>query len=248
MATIAVGDVHGNLAALQSLLESVTAHLTAEDTLVFLGDYIDRGPDSKGCIEEIVRLSNEASFSVVTLLGNHEEWMLATMDDYTKHSWLLGAEAFETVTSYSLSAANKLRLAVDEAGPRLITDDVELPYEAFFETMPVSHRSFFRGLRLFHKSDGAIFVHAGIDPNGGAPEEQNSRELTWGLVHNFPDGYRGPHKVVYGHRDNCVVDASGWPRPRIVNELTFGIDSISTGVLTAIRMPDGMVFQSERYS
>ena len=173
--------------------------------------------------------------------------MLATMDDYTKHSWLLGADAFETIESYSLSAAKKLRLAVDEAGPRLIMDDVELPYEAFFETMPVSHQSFFRGLRLFHRSDGAIFVHAGIDPDGGAPEEQNQRELTWGLVHDFPNGYRGPHKVVYGHRNNCIVDASGRPQPRVVNELTYGIDSISTGVLTAIRMPDGRIFQSERF-
>ena len=247
MATIAIGDIHGNRRALANLLEKVFSEIQPDDSLVFLGDYIDRGPDSKSCIEEIIRLSNEASFSVVTLRGNHEEWMLATMDDYTKHSWLLGADAFETVESYSLSAAEKLRRAVDEAGPRLITDDIELPYEAFFETMPDSHRRFFRGLRLFHKADSAIFVHAGVDPDGGAPEEQNSRELTWGLVHDFPEGYRGPDKVVYGHRNNCFIDANGGPRPRIVNELTYGIDSISTGVLTAIRMPDGKVFQSERF-
>jgi len=80
MATIAVGDVHGNLAALRNLLKTVIANLTAENTLVFLGDYIDRGPDSKGCIEEIVRLPKGAPFPVVTLLGNHEEWMLASMD------------------------------------------------------------------------------------------------------------------------------------------------------------------------
>jgi addiction module HigA family antidote len=47
----------------------------------------------------------------------------------------------------------------------LITDDVGLPYEAFFETMPVSHRRFFREMRLFHESDGAVFVHAGVDPS-----------------------------------------------------------------------------------
>jgi len=247
MATLAVGDIHGNLRALRSLLETVTPNLTADDTLVFLGDYIDRGPDSKGCVEEIVRLSREAPFSVVPLIGNHEAWMLATMDDYTRHSWLLGADAFATVASYSPLAAKKLRLSAEEAGPRLITDDVELPYETFFEAVPASHRRFFRTLRLFYESDGAVFVHAGVDPDGGRPAEQDSRELTWGLVPDFPDGYRGPQKVVYGHRDDCVVDAGGWPRPRIVNELTYGVDSISTGVLTAIRMPDGEVFQSERF-
>jgi serine/threonine protein phosphatase 1 len=247
LATIAIGDIHGNYRALADLLEKLLPQMHSDDSLVFLGDYIDRGPDSKGCVEEIVRLQKEARFPVVTLLGNHEEWMLATMDDCTKHSWLLGADAFETVASYSLPAARMLRLAVDEAGPRLVTDDVELPYEAFFETMPASHRSFFRELRLFHESDGAIFAHAGVDPDGGAHEEQNQRELTWGLVHDFPNGYRGPHKVVYGHRNNCVIDPSGCPRPRIVNQLTFGIDSISTGVLTAIRMPDAKVFQSARF-
>lgn len=247
MAIIAIGDIHGNLRALQSLLRTVTANLTPADTLVFLGDYIDRGPDSKGCVEEVVRLGNEAPFSVVTLLGNHEMWMLATMDDYRKHSWLLGADAFDTVESYSPSAARKLRLSAEDAGLRLITDDLELPYEGFFETMPASHRRFFRGLRLFYESDGAIFAHAGVDPDGGSPAEQDPRELTWGLVPDFPRGYRGPQKVVYGHRNDCVVDAEGWPRPRISNDLTYGIDSISTGVLTAIRMPDGEVFQSERF-
>jgi serine/threonine protein phosphatase 1 len=223
------------------------SEIDSDDTLVFLGDYIDRGPDFKSCIEQIVRIAREAPFSVVTLRGNHEEWMLATMDDYTRHSWLLGAEAFETVRSYSASAAEKLRLAVDEAGPRLITDDIELPYEAFFEMMPDEHKHFFRSLRLCHKSDGAIFVHAGLDPKGGAPEEQNSRELTWGLVHDFPDGYQGADKIVYGHRNNFILDSNEWPQPHIVNELTYGIDSISTGILTAIRMPDRKVFQSKRF-
>jgi serine/threonine protein phosphatase 1 len=96
LATIAIGDIHGNREALGDLLEKLLPEIDSQDTLVFLGDYIDRGPDSRGCIEEIVRLAREAPFSVVPLLGNHEEWMLATMHDYTK-----------------------LRSAVDEAGPRL---------------------------------------------------------------------------------------------------------------------------------
>jgi serine/threonine protein phosphatase 1 len=117
MVTIAIGDIHGNHSALANLLQKLLPQIRSDDCLVFLGDYIDRGPDSKGCIEEIVRLGNEAAFPVVTLLGNREEWMLATMHDYTKHSWLLGAEAFATVESYSLPGARRLRLAVDEAGP-----------------------------------------------------------------------------------------------------------------------------------
>lgn len=241
-----MGDVHGNLKALRSLLERVLPELSSTDTLVFLGDYIDRGPDSKGCIEEIVTLQQSSPFRVVTLLGNHEEWMLATMADYSRHSWLLGAEAFERVRSYSPSAESLLRQEVERAGPRLIIDDVELSYGAFFDAMPASHQEFFKSLRPFHQSDGALFVHAGIDPEGGPPEDQSARELIWGLVQEFPDGYRGPGNVVYGHRGDGIVDASGWPRPRVTGNHAYGIDTISTGVLTAIRMPDGAIFQSER--
>lgn len=247
MATVAIGDIHGNHAALADLLSLIYPEVSNEDTLVFLGDYIDRGPDSKACIDEIVRLKQRAPFPVVTLRGNHEEWMMATMDDYSRHSWLLGADAFETVRSYSPEAARRLRQQVERAGARLVTDHVELSYEAFFDAMPASHKQFFKELQLFFRADDTLFVHAGIDPDGGPAEEQDSRELTWGLCHNFPDAYRGGDRVVYGHHDNSVVDEKGWPGPFVVDDLTYGIDSISAGVLTAIRMPDAEVFQSARF-
>ena len=105
MATIAVGDIHGNFRAAEDLLERLQPDLTSNDTLVFLGDYIDRGPDTKSCIDCIVALKSEADFAVVTLMGNHEEWMLSTMHDYTRHSWLIGAESFDTIASYSPEAS-----------------------------------------------------------------------------------------------------------------------------------------------
>ncbi len=67
MATIAIGDIHGHYRALADLLERLLPQIHADDTLVFLGDYIDRGPDSKDCVEEIIRLKQDAPFSVVTL-------------------------------------------------------------------------------------------------------------------------------------------------------------------------------------
>ena len=59
VATIAIGDVHGNRAALDDLLTRLEPDLEASDTVVFLGDYIDRGPDSKGCIDRILRFWGE---------------------------------------------------------------------------------------------------------------------------------------------------------------------------------------------
>lgn len=247
MATYAIGDIHGNRRALASLLDTLSGVVTADDRLVFLGDTIDRGPDSKGVIDAILALRSEASFEVAALLGNHEAWMLATLDDYTRHSWLLGGGAFPTIESYSSSAALALRGAVDDAGPRLITEDIPLPYEEFFESMPDAHQALFRGLELYLENEDGLFVHAGIDPEGGAVEQQNERELIWGFAPGFPEHYRGPKPVVYGHRSDVELDARGWPRPRVSNGVAFGIDSIHTGVLTAIRMPGGDVFQSERF-
>ena len=67
----------------------------------------------------------------------------------------------------------------------------------------------------------------------------------WGAS-GFPDKYSGADTIVYGHWNNAVFDVTGWPGPNI-QERTIGIDTIAHGVLTAIRMPDRTVFQSDRY-
>ena len=95
MATIAIGDIHGNAKALQDLLGQLAAELTAADTVVFLGDYIDRGPDSRGCIERILQFRAGTVAKVVTLAGNHEDWLLRSLSDPTRHSWILGMDAFQ---------------------------------------------------------------------------------------------------------------------------------------------------------
>lgn len=69
--------------------------------------------------------------------------------------------------------------------------------------------------------------------------------MIWGAG-NFPDGYEGAALVVYGHWNNAALNADGWPAPTMVGR-TIGIDTISHGVLTAIRLPDQRIFQSARY-
>lgn len=63
----------------------------------------------------------------------------------------------------------------------------------------------------------------------------------------FPDQYRGEDRIVYGHWGNAVEDMNGWPLPCAKPNRTYGIDTIAKGVLTAMRFPDGKIFQSERY-
>jgi len=71
MATIAIGDIHGCLPPLEDLLSQLTGEVSERDTIVFLGDYIDRGPDTKGCIDRMLRFIDEIRAPVVCLCGNH---------------------------------------------------------------------------------------------------------------------------------------------------------------------------------
>jgi calcineurin-like phosphoesterase family protein len=246
MSTIAIGDIHGNLRALEDLLDFISKEVGAEDTVVFLGDYIARGPDSKGCIERIIAFQSDMKANVVALLGNHEEWLLQTYRDYKRHSWIIGMEAFETIRSYSPSAAKRLGEELEKLGPRLLFNDMALPYEIFFDLVPEGHIAFLNLLKTFYRTVDAVCVHGGLNPDGRPVEEQLSEHLIWG-AERFPDLYRGDDLILYGHADDPVLDEKGWPHPRVVAR-THGLDTVSTGVLTALRLPDGAIFQSHRFS
>jgi serine/threonine protein phosphatase 1 len=245
MATIAIGDIHGNLAALNDLLERIEPELCAEDTVVFLGDYIDRGPDSRRCIDKILDLRSTTKADVVTLLGNHEDWLLITYRDFRSHSWILGMHGLKTVQSYCAKAERRLRSEIARLGPEIVMDDVELPYESFFNAVPAEHIDFLHNLKLYHRTAECVCVHGGLNPEGARVEEQPREDLIWG-TRDFPDCYEGEDAVCYGHTANPVLDDNGWPLPRVVGR-TYGIDTISRGVLTAVRLPDEVIFQSDRH-
>ena len=241
MATVAIGDIHGNVAALDDLLSTLLPELHPTDTLVFLGDYIDDGPDARRCIDRILDVRETGPCPVVGLLGNHEQWMLKSLSDSTKHSWLLGMAGLTTVASYSTEVAAALREELGEAGPRLFVEKPALSYDRFFEAMPDAHLEFFTQLLPSYRSSEVVCVHGGYDPLGG-----DDQDFVWG-ADSFPDAYTGSERVVYGHHNDAVLDDRDWPHPNVTRHLTFGIDSVRHGVLTAIRFPDLAVFQSGQH-
>jgi serine/threonine protein phosphatase 1 len=242
MSVIAIGDIHGESGALADLLAQVLPEIRPDDTLVFLGDYIDRGPDSRRCIDQIIRLKETARFRVVTLLGNHEQWMLRSLNDPTKHSWLIGMDALETIKNYSEEAAGQIAKALDEYRARLFTMRIALPYHLFLHGMPQEHLEFFLHLEPYYREQGIICVHGGVDLEGAIdPGDVNT--CVWGPS-GFPEEYSGEDAVVYGHQNNAVVNDDGAIQPCIGSNKTYGIDTISHGVLTALRLPDGKIFQS----
>ena len=245
MATIVVGDIHGNFAALDDLLRQVRSVAGEGDVVVFLGDYIDRGASSKECVDAILGLQSDIAAEVVCLCGNHEDWFLQTRRDYHRHSWLLGMEAFDTIRSYSADAAHALRVAVSKAKSDIYMGRCALPYDLFFECVPQAHLDFFESLRLYYQGPDCVCSHAGLDPRVSVVEKQTRRALIWG-ARGFPEQYDGQETVVYGHWNNAELNADGWPLPAMINR-TIGIDTITHGVLTAIRLPDQRLFQSARY-
>jgi serine/threonine protein phosphatase 1 len=137
----AIGDIHGCLLALETLLASL--QLRDDDRLVFLGDYIDRGPDSRGVLEVMIELERQKRH--LFLRGNHEAWMLkARVDRSWLHSWW-EVGGLETVESYEAQT---------------LTD------------IPREHWAFLERTRLFWESQGHIFVHgaSGQGPLEETPE------------------------------------------------------------------------------
>ena len=126
--TIAIGDIHGCAAALAALMAAIKP--TDQDTLVFLGDYIDRGPDSRGVIEQILGLRKECR--VVPLLGNHEIMFLGSLERGTDGAAWLQYGGRETLASYNWA----------------------------IENIPANHLEFLKGLQRFHETPTHFFVHA----------------------------------------------------------------------------------------
>jgi len=221
----AIGDIHGRSDLLAKLLAKIEADaLRCEGaerrTLVFIGDYIDRGPDSSGVVELLLN-GLPAGFDVHFLKGNHEAIMLDFLEDPScLGQWLAnGAEA--TFRSYEVDVGT---LARERARP-------ETWREVFIAALPARHRAFFEGLELMVPIGDYLFVHAGVRP--GVPlEAQKPQDLIWirGEFLRAADDFG--KVVVHGHTPTTVPDVRA-------NRIGIDTGAVFTGRLTALRLQDG---------
>jgi len=175
--TIAVGDVHGCLTALNVVLEAIDPQ--PDDTIVMLGDYVDRGPDSRGVIQRLIDLRGQCR--LIPLLGNHDEMMLAVCCGVTAgyNQWLFwGGDA--TVASYG----------------------GKLP-----EGVPPEHVEFLESCRPFYETQTHIFLHANYRPMQPL-EDLPTGILRWESIAEQPPGphYSGKTAIL-GHtsQKNCEI-------------------------------------------
>jgi serine/threonine protein phosphatase 1 len=170
MTIYAVGDIHGCLDDLRRVLDAISAdatkHGVTRPRVVFLGDYVDRGPDGKGVLDLLAGEDISLGFDPVFLLGNHDAVMLSTIRDIGSgnlnldevHAWLIHGGA-QTIESYGVTISGH--------SPRRFLHD-------FACSVPGSHLSFLSGLLLYYREPGLFFSHAGVDPE--KPLDQQSRE------------------------------------------------------------------------
>ena len=218
----AVGDIHGRTDLLAELLRRIEvdaqASATAETrTLIFLGDYIDRGPDSRGVIETLVA-GLPRGFEAHFLKGNHEALLLGFLDDAaTLEAWLLN-DGDTTMASYGVDIDALYR---DRAPPAEWRD-------AFAAALPDTHLRFFRDLALSVSRGGYVFVHAGIRP-GVALADQMESDLVW-IRRPFLDWNEPFEKfVVHGH-------TPGHEPVTRANRICVDTGACFTGHLTALRL------------
>jgi serine/threonine protein phosphatase 1 len=170
MATYAVGDIHGNLTALNTLLNSIP--FDDDDLVIFLGDYIDRGDFSKEVIDRLIELKQQRH--VITIRGNHEIMAMESRYDADKFNFWQGYGGFETLHSYKY--------------------DFEGNWE---DAIPQEHWQFFEKTIPYYENEDFIYVHASIDENVDM-KSQPDTALYWNRFDSIKKHYSGK-KVVVGH-------------------------------------------------
>lgn len=206
---IAIGDIHGCLEPLRRLV----ARLPEGEELVFLGDYIDRGPHSAGVVQYLLALAKHRPCRF--LMGNHEELMMvAAVDPESIPHWL-GNGGGPTLISYG-TAPREWSQAEDR--------------RAFLGT----HHGFYKNLALYWEDEDTLYVHAGIDVRVSDMRLQQREVLLW-IREKFFLQAKAWHgkQVVFGHTPTRSMGLSG--KTIFQSEHFFGIDTgcVYGGYLTA---------------
>jgi serine/threonine protein phosphatase 1 len=152
--TIAIGDIHGCLNAFATLIEAIAPR--PEDTVVTLGDHIDRGPDSRGVLDRLNALGGNCR--LVPIMGDHEEMLIDALADNTALRGWLACGGTATLRSYGWLPG----------GPR----------RPLADWIPAEHRQFLVGCRPYHETSSHLFVHAGFVPELPM-DEQPGEALRW---------------------------------------------------------------------
>jgi serine/threonine protein phosphatase 1 len=209
--TYAIGDIHGRLDLLQQARAAIGAHAgEASHKVICLGDYVDRGPDSKGVVETLMALTAESSW--ICLKGNHEDLMIKALHT-DRHGGLrpwIANGGDETLNSYGARWA-----------------------------IPFAHLDWLEALPLFHRDTHRLFVHAGVAP-GVPLEDQDPEALLWIRDAFLAAPAEAlPCHVVHGHTPRWRLKPD-LARPELLPHRTnLDTGAVWTGILSVGVFEDG---------
>lgn len=166
---IAIGDIHGCLAAFESVWQAMSVQ--ADDTVVILGDVVDRGPDTKGVVDRLIQYSD--SCKLIAIQGNHEEMMLDVVrENQPPYRWL-NHGGVDTLDSYG--------------------------FYGDLNVIPQEHRNFFDSMLDYYESEDHLFLHANYDPRLPL-DQQNINYLRWiKLTDVTPPAHFSGKRAIVGH-------------------------------------------------
>ena len=220
MSSYVIGDIHGCADELRYLVDALPVQ--AHDEIVFLGDYIDRGPDSRGVVAFLIALQRQwRENKLVFLKGNHEDMLLSYLELSGRHGdMFLPNGGKTTVQSYGLSP--------EQATPSRLND-----------ALPPNHLAFYQALESYYISEPYLCVHAGVHPQRTLAE-QSEEELLW-IRHPFLySSHILPYTVLFGHT----------PQHSVLYDLPYkvGLDTglVYGNMLTCLNTDEKVLYQIGR--
>ena len=195
MNLFAIGDIHGclkQLVSLQKKILNTRGFQKGNDLLIYIGDYIDRGPNTKDVINQILKLQKEKVNSIF-LMGNHEQVMIDFLFNKINNLkyWLnLGAD--QTFKSYKIEVAEFIK---DGFGD----DKIDRLRSVLLNELSDEHIHFLKNLRLSYSVGNYLFVHAGINPEKTL-KDQDKMDFLWSRSDQFFDkNFKFEQIIVHGH-------------------------------------------------
>jgi len=209
----AIGDIHGTASKLDQLMTMIPIK-AKEDSLVFIGDYLDRGPNPKGVIDSVLEIIRSINH-VVCLRGNHEQMFLNYYCENKGEELFMHNGGITTLISYGFKGTG---------GKEAMT-------------VPDSHMDFLTNLQPYYETDDYIFVHAGLRP-GIALDQQDINDLLWLRYEFINSPYDFGKKVIFGHTPISLA------APFIEkNKLGIDTGAVFGGKLTCVELPDMKIYQ-----
>ncbi len=219
VALYAIGDIHGRTDLLDPLLAEIRLRARTDErtVVVGLGDYVDRGADSRGVVDRLLDLGEQRGIEARYLRGNHDQLLLDFLGDAALGPYWCRVGGRETLLSYG----------VEPPPTRKHMEAWRAARDAFAEALPERHLEFFQTLPLSFSSGDYFFVHAGARP-GATLEAQSEQDLLWIRKDFLDHADRFDRIVVHGHTPAEEAHA---------DHRRVGLDTgaYMTGVLTACR-------------